>query len=405
MALRALPDEPPKPDGAAEEGAQAIPAEQSGPLEVRLQSGAAPVVTVVNRFPAWEVTRGALTLLAVILGAYFLFRIQEVLFVLFVAILLATAIEPLVNRLRRGPFNRGTGVLIVYTMIVVLLAVPAYVIIPSVVTQAAGFAETVPSRLEALRPQVQALQPRFLSEAAMGALDQAIERFQAPPAPPQEQIVQAGTTLGHTALEVVSVFVLAFYWLIERASIKRVLLRAVPPRRARDVNSVWLEVEEKLGGWVRGQLVLMLTIGVMAGLGYLVLGLPNAALLGVVAGLMEVVPMVGPFLAFTPAVLVALAIDPPRAIAVVAYALVIQQLESNVLVPRVMHNAVGVSPLTVLLGILVGSTLAGVPGAFLAVPLAAAIQVIVAHVLRSEDSTQAEAHPPPERPSQTGQPA
>jgi predicted PurR-regulated permease PerM len=405
MALRALSDEPPKPDGATEEAARSLPADQPGPLDVRLQSGGVPVVTVVNRFPAWEVTRGALTLLGVILGAYFLFRIQEVLFLLFVAILLATAIEPLVNRLRRGPFNRGTGVLVVYTMIVVLLAVPAYIIIPSILTQAAGFAETVPNRLEALRPQVQALQPRFLSEAATGALDQAIGRLQAPPAPPQEQIVQAGTTLGHTALEVVSVFVLAFYWLIERASIKRVLLRAVPPRRARDVNSIWLEVEEKLGGWVRGQLVLMLAIGLMAGLGYLVLGLPNAALLGVVAGLMEVVPMVGPFLAFTPAVLVALAIDPPRAIAVVAYALVIQQLESNVLVPRVMHNAVGVSPLTVLLGILVGSTLAGLPGAFLAVPLAAAIQVIVAHVLRTEDTAQVEAHPPPERPSQTGQPA
>ncbi len=194
-----------------------------------------------------------------------------------------------------------------------------------------------------------------------------------------------------------SVFVLAFYWLVERAAIKRVLLRAVPARRARDVNTVWLEVEEKLGGWVRGEVVLMLAIGFAAGIGYFVIGLPNAALLGVIAGLMEVVPMVGPFLAFAPAVLVALAVDPPRAIAVVLYALVIQQIESNVLVPRVMGHTVGVSPLTVLLGILIGSTLAGLPGAFLAVPLAAAIQVIVAHVFQSEDASQVEAHPPSER--------
>jgi predicted PurR-regulated permease PerM len=157
-----------------------------------------------------------------------------------------------------------------------------------------------------------------------------------------------------------------------------------------------MEVEEKLGGWVRGQLILMLAIGVMATVGYFALGLPNPILLGVAAGLFEIIPMVGPFLAFAPAVLVALAaVDPTRALAVVGYALVIQQIESNILVPRVMRSTVGVSQLTVLLGILVGATLAGIPGAFLAVPIAGALQVILAHVLRSEDPSQSEEHRDP----------
>src|SRR5215510_2685930 len=138
-----------------------------------------------------------------------------------------------------------------------------------------------------------------------------------------------------------------------------------------------MEVEEKLGGWVRGRLLLMLAVGVMATLGYTVIGLPNAILLGVAAGLFEIVPMIGPFLAFAPAVLVALATNPPQAVAVLVFALVIQQIESNILVPRVMGRTVGISPLTVLLGILVGSVLAGLPGAFLAVPLAGALQVIL----------------------------
>jgi predicted PurR-regulated permease PerM len=190
--------------------------------------------------------------------------------------------------------------------------------------------------------------------------------------------------------------VLAYYWLVERASIKRVILRTVPVRHARNVNTVWMEVEEKLGGWVRGQLILMLAIGVMAAIGYSLLGLPNPVLLGVVAGLFEIVPMIGPFLAFAPAVLVALAVvDPPRALAVAGFALVIQQIESNILVPRVMGRTVGVSPLTVLIGILVGASLAGLPGAFLAVPLAGALQVILAHVLRTEDASQSEEHRDP----------
>jgi len=190
-----------------------------------------------------------------------------------------------------------------------------------------------------------------------------------------------------------TVFVLAYYWLVERASIKRVILRTVPIRHARGVNTVWMEVEEKLGGWVRGQLLLMLAIGVMAAVGYFFLGLPNPILLGVVAGLFEIVPMIGPFLAFAPAVLVALATaDPTRALVVALYALIIQQIESNILVPRVMGRTVGVSPLTVLLGILVGTALAGLPGAFLAVPVAGALQVIFAHVLRTEDPSQSEEH-------------
>jgi predicted PurR-regulated permease PerM len=358
---------------------------------------------VVNKFPPGEVARAALVLLGIGIGAYLLWRVQEVLFLLFLAVLLATAIEPLVNRLRRGPFTRGTGVLAVYTLIIVLIGVPAYVVVPSVVSQAGTFSESLPDSLQKLRPVAAGLQPRIVQTTALGALDQATQSVQSPQRPAQEQLVEAGATAAHTLLSFFTVFVLAFYWLVERASIKRVLLRTVPIRHARSVNTVWMEVEEKLGGWVRGQLLLMLAIGVMAAVGYAVIGLPNPVLLGVAAGLLEIVPMIGPFLAFAPAVLVALTIDPTRALIVVAYALVIQQIESNVLVPRVMGRTVGVSPLTVLLGILVGSSLAGVPGAFLAVPVAGALQVILAHVLRTEDASQAEEHrDPAERAEQQG---
>jgi predicted PurR-regulated permease PerM len=232
----------------------------------------------------------------------------------------------------------------------------------------------------------------MLQSAATSTLDTTLQALQAPQRPDQGQIVEAGATALHTLIQFLTVFVLAFYWLLERASIKRVALRMVPPQHARNVNTVWLEVEEKLGGWVRGQLILMLTIGTAAAIGYAVIGLPNPILLGVLAGAFEIVPMLGPFLAFAPAVLVALAIDPARAVVVVIYALIIQQIESNILLPRVMNRTVGVSPLTVLLGILVGSVLAGLPGAFVAVPVAGAIQVVLAHLLRAEDPSQAEEH-------------
>ncbi|HLZ31722.1 MAG TPA: AI-2E family transporter [Chloroflexota bacterium] len=356
---------------------------------------ALPRVVVVNKLPLLEVLRAGLVLIGLGVGGYLLWRVQDVLFLLTLAILLSTAIEPLVNRLRRGPFSRGSGVLVVYTVIVVVIGLPAYVIVPSVASQAASFSETLPDRLQQLRPYAENL-PRPVQGIAVGFLDNAFQAVQAPPRPAGDDIVQAGATAAHTLVSFFSVFVLAYYWLVERASLKRVILRTVPVRHARGVNTVWMEVEEKLGGWVRGQLILMLAVGVMATLGYVVLGLPNPILLGVAAGLLEIIPMLGPFLAFAPAVLVALAVDPTRALFVLAYALVIQQLEGNVLVPRVLGRTVGVSPLTVLLGILVGSTLAGLPGAFLAVPLAGAVQVLLAHLLHSEDSSQADEHHEPQ---------
>ncbi|MGI9146486.1 MAG: AI-2E family transporter [Chloroflexota bacterium] len=364
-------------------------------LSARDQPRRLPRMVVSNRLPPLEVLRAGLVLVGLGVGCYLLWRVQDVLFLLILAILLATAIEPLVNRLRRGPFNRGSGVLVVYTLIVIIIGLPAYIIVPNIVSQAGSFSETLPERLQQLRPYAENQLPRPLQGFGVGVVDSAIQALKAPAGPAQDEIVQAGATAAHTLLSFVSVFVLAYYWLVERALIKRVVLRTVPVRQARGVNTVWMEVEEKLGGWVRGQLILMLAVGVMAAIGYFFLGLPSPILLGVAAGLFEIIPMIGPFLAFAPAVMVALAIDPSRALFVAGYALVIQQLESNVLVPRVMRRTVGVSPLTVLLGILVGATLAGLPGAFLAVPLAGALQVILAHALRTEDPSQSEEHREP----------
>jgi putative permease len=343
--------------------------------------------------PAGEVARAGLVVLGLGLATYVLWHIHEVIFLLFLGILLATAIEPIVNHLRRGPFGRGTGVLAVYTAIVLVLGTVTAVVVPSLAAQSDQFFASIPEKIAALRPYAAQLRPQMVEEAALRAIDRVGDTVSNPTVPVDEQsLLQILATVGHFLISFMTVFFLAFYWLVERATIKRALLRLVPPSQARSVNTAWLEVEQKLGGWVRGQLLVMGTMGVLAGVGFWIIGLPNPVLLGVLAGLGELVPMVGPFLAFAPAVLVALGIDPWTALVVLGYAIVIQQIESNFLVPRIMGHSVGVSPLTVLLGILIGAILYGLPGAFLAVPVAGAIQVIVAHAIGMEDAEQAAVH-------------
>lgn len=350
-------------------------------------------VSVRLTIPAAEVARAGLVVVGMGLAVYILWHIHEVIFLLFLSILLATAIEPIVDRLRRGPFSRGTGVLAVYTAIVLTLAIVMAIVVPSLAAQSDAFVASIPAKIGALRPYAEQLRPHALEEAALQVIDRASESVQNPTvAVDEDSLLQILSAIGHSLISFLTVFFVAFYWLVERASIKRVLLRLVPPSRARGVNIVWLEVEQKLGGWVRGQIMVMLAMAVMTGVGFWVIGLPNPALLGVLAGLAELVPMVGPFLAVAPAVLVALGISPWTAFIVLIFAVVAQQIESNLLVPRIMGHAVGVSPLTVMLGILIGAILYGLPGAFLAVPIAGAIQVIVAHAVGMEDRGQTAVH-------------
>jgi predicted PurR-regulated permease PerM len=341
--------------------------------------------------PPKQVIRAVLLICGVLLALLVLWLAQEVLFLLLLAILLSTAIEPIVERLARGPFSRGAGILVVYTAIVLAIGVPTYAALPSLVNQSGAFLQDLPGRLDTLRSYVAAA-PRPIQQAAETAIASSGQAAEVPSTSNAEQLLQAGIAAAHTLFDMIMVFVLAFYWLVEREAIKGVLLRALPSRYRTSAGSMWIEVEDKLGGWVRGELLLMLAVGAMSGLGYWLMGLPNPLLLAVLAGALEIVPMIGPILSSAPAVLVALASDPVKALIVAGYALLVQQIENNVLVPRVMGRTIGISPLVVLVGILIGAALYGIAGAFLAVPVAGALQVILAHTLHTEDPQQAEAH-------------
>jgi hypothetical protein len=143
------------------------------------------------------------------------------------------------------------------------------------------------------------------------------------------------------------------------------------------VDRIWQDVEDKVGAWMRGQLFLCLIIGTIATVSYGVLGITFWPLLGLWAGLTEIIPIVGPWIGGVPAVIVALTMGWDKAVMVAVVIICMQTLENWFLVPRVMRGAVGLSPLTVFVAILAGTQFMGVTGAVLAIPIAAAVQVIV----------------------------
>jgi predicted PurR-regulated permease PerM len=176
--------------------------------------------------------------------------------------------------------------------------------------------------------------------------------------------------------------IVGFYWMTEKAIIKRVVLGLFPLRHRDRAHGLWDQIEQRLGGWTRGQLVLMGTIGILSTIGYYLIGIPFWLPLGIFAGLTEVIPFIGPFIGGGAAVTVALTVSLEKALIVLGFVILLQQLEGAVLVPRVMKNAVGMSPLTVVIAVLVGGTILGPIGAILSIPVGAAAQALLQDLLR-----------------------
>jgi predicted PurR-regulated permease PerM len=151
--------------------------------------------------------------------------------------------------------------------------------------------------------------------------------------------------------QILSIVVLSIYLTLDQSRLERFWLSLAPAARRPELLAIWREIESCLGGYVRGELLMMTSIGVLASLGYLLIGLPYPLALGVLAGLLEFVPMVGPSLGAIPAIVVALSISPQAALLVVVYSIVIQVGENNILVTRLMGRSVGVSPVIVILAV------------------------------------------------------
>jgi predicted PurR-regulated permease PerM len=184
-------------------------------------------------------------------------------------------------------------------------------------------------------------------------------------------------------LDVLMILLLALYLTTDGPRIGRYLLAFLPTDRHEQAIRVTSRISIRLGGWVSGQLILCIIIGFMSWLGLTIIGVPYAVVLALVAGVMESVPNVGPIIAAIPAIMVAALYSPFQALLTALLYIVIQQLENYVVVPRVMSRAVELHPLAVLLALMVGGELMGVLGAILAVPVTAAISVIVDEI-RSE---------------------
>jgi predicted PurR-regulated permease PerM len=262
-------------------------------------------------------------------------------------------------------------------------------VVPAIARQTTSLIDNIPDILQSARERAAEIKSTAIRNAALRGINEVDDFYIDTRTNPDAGLASNAaivllTTVGGALASIVTVLVVAFYWLTEKSTIKQVVLRKVSAGQRDRAFTIWEEIERRIGGWARGQMTLCLVIGVISTVGYLALGLKYWVALGLWAGFTELIPFIGPILGGAAAFVVALTDSWQKALIVVAFVIVLQQLESAVLVPRVMRSSVGMSPLTVILAVLVGTTLNGPLGAILAIPIGAAVQAIIQELVRDQ---------------------
>lgn len=313
------------------------------------------------------------------------FAAGGVLLLVFVSILLASALEPIVGWLRdRLPLGRVGTILVVYLSFILVMLGMAFIVVPAALGQAGRIVAGLPPFFDQVRAWAAELRPSALSTSITALVDSVQSVFAPAPPPDTNEVVEVGAAVAEAAVSFFTLLAIVFFWLLEHARLQRYTLAFLPAARRAGARRAWNEVENRLGLWVRGQLILMAVMGVATGIAYSLLGLPGALVLGLTAALTEAIPIVGPLLGAIPAVLVAATVSPQLALVVALIYLVIQVVEGSVLVPLVMRNTIGISPLLVLVSLLMGGAVGGIVGAFLAVPIAATFEIVLSHLQARE---------------------
>lgn len=299
-----------------------------------------------------------------ILSIWIIYLVRDLLIILFVAVILMSALSPLVKFLTKLRIPKSLSIAITYLIIIAIVSSLLAVVIPPLVEETRRLFLTLPPYIDQLLEKAvidKSVLQSQLSDISKNAFAITLSIFD-------------------NILTIIFLLVLTFYLMLEREDLEN-RLAAIFVRKEERVKKLLIRIEEKLGGWLRGQLFLSLVIGTLTYVGLLILGVPYALPLAVVAGILEVVPVIGPIISAIPAVLITLTISPVLSLGVTAMYFIIQQLENNLIVPQVMKRAVGLNPLAVILAIAIGSRLLGIVGALLAVPLTVVLQIIVTEIL------------------------
>jgi predicted PurR-regulated permease PerM len=317
-------------------------------------------------------TKIILRVVVIALALVFLWLIRDIVIVVLLALVLASAMEPMVDYLTKFKIPRFVSVLGAYIIVIGLFGVLVSIMSPLVVEQAKVLSQNLPSYAVELQARYPSLTV-FLGGTDLTTVVQKLVTSNGG----SDIIFGRALGLFNGIVALITVLVISFYLVAADRGMKKFIGDLVPTQYHTTIIRLIEKIQRKMGLWVVGQIILSVFIFVITYIGLSILGVQYALFLALIAGSLEIVPYIGPFVAAVPAIFFAMIQSPPLVIGVIILYILIQKTEGYVLVPKVMEKTVGTSPLVVLLSLLIGFKLAGVLGILLAVPLAGALTVII----------------------------
>ncbi len=309
----------------------------------------------------------ALVFAGVALLGYVAYRMSSVFAILGISLLIATAVEQSVKRLVKRRVKRGFAVYAVYIVLIALGSGLFTIGIPPLIKEVRRLIENLPGML-----------------ANLGGFEQ----FGFSPADLIPQIAQITSNVLSISFSVfsnmallISVFFLSLYMSLDWENIKSTLLSLFKPNLRDEIEETIYEIEVSVSQWIKGQALLMLVVGLASFAGFTAVGIEYALALAVIAGLLEFVPMIGPVISGILATAITFTQSPIKGLIVAGLCILIQQLENNLLVPRIMQKVSGFSPLVILISVIAFTNFFGIVGTLVAVPCVMIGYVIVKRIL------------------------
>ncbi|HSU14284.1 AI-2E family transporter [Longimicrobium sp.] len=335
--------------------------------------------------------RAIAMLLAALALVWLVVGFSKILFILFLAILLAVGIDPLVDRMERWKLPRSLAIFLVYLGIMAVLVAAVALLVPVLVEESSQLADSLPKIAQQVGDlagsgtisipgvgHVSTAEMGHRLGGEVGSIVASVPRL----------LVGVGKAVTGVLVSALLVLVVGFFLSADANFAPRFLGRFFSPRVRPTVAELSREISGRLGHWVRAQLLVGAFFGTAFGVGLWLLGVPFALSLGVAGAVLELIPYVGGVTVTAIAMLVALTISPWRALAVLVLEIVVANIESHVLYPKVVGNAVGLHPLTIILALFIGAEAKGIIGALVAVPVAVVLQVVFDRFYRFHDTGQ-----------------
>jgi len=350
--------------------------EPPGPNQQRLG------LVAFSRRAVWPL--GALLLVIVLLRLSPL-PLKHVFTVLFTAVLLAAAVAPAARVMTRYRVPRGVTILLIYLGVLGILVGVVALVVPLVVSEITALRDALPSYADDLQNLVRRVAPEQAANFSTGSL---VNRLSSELGAVASDLTSAIFTTISTSISIILILVIAFFLAVEENFATVAISRFVPPAQRPRITRMLGKMGTRLGQWARAQMLLALFFGVAFAIGLRVIGVRYAVTLGVVGGVLEIIPYVGGFITVALALLLAVAQGPLRVLLVLIWYVVVVEVEGHVIAPKLMDRVLGIHPLVVVIALFLGGEALGILGALLAVPIAIVLQVLLDEFYRFDEVEQ-----------------